>query len=64
MELCLDGVSSVQDAQITDSTNEAKDNVRYLYTLDKYFGPLVKCTPRDLIGEAGFLFFTVLLFSV
>ncbi|XP_076801600.1 dynein axonemal heavy chain 8-like [Clavelina lepadiformis] len=36
------------DALITDVTNEAKDNVRYLYTLDKYFGPLAKCTPSTL----------------
>ena len=34
------------DSRITDATNEAKDNVKYLYTLDKFFGPLSKYTPQ------------------
>lgn len=35
----------LKDRDITVVANEAKDNVKYLSTLDKFFGPLGKCTP-------------------
>ncbi|XP_028289911.1 dynein heavy chain 5, axonemal [Gouania willdenowi] len=37
------------DADITMVTNEAKDNVKYLQTLDRFFSPLEECTPTSIL---------------
>ncbi|XP_056155233.1 dynein axonemal heavy chain 5 [Lampris incognitus] len=37
------------DGNITVVANEAKDNVKYLYTLDRFFEPLGKCTPTSML---------------
>ncbi|KAM7390019.1 hypothetical protein PAMA_008269 [Pampus argenteus] len=37
------------DGDITVVANEAKDNVKFLYTLDRFFGLLGKCTPTTML---------------
>ncbi|XP_068092796.1 dynein axonemal heavy chain 5-like isoform X3 [Hyperolius riggenbachi] len=37
------------DCNVTNAANEAKDNVKYLYTLDRFFGPLGKASPATMV---------------
>lgn len=39
----------LQDGKITDAANESRDNVKYLYTLDKFFSSMTKASPVSFL---------------
>ncbi|NXX43766.1 DYH5 protein, partial [Tricholaema leucomelas] len=43
------------DSNVTIAANEAKDNVRYLYTLDKFFCPLANASPVTMMEHVSSL---------
>ena len=53
------------DRRITDSTNEAKDNVKFLYTLDKWCDPLYENDPTTMLDSvAGLLNAIRMIYSI
>ncbi|NWU89915.1 DYH5 protein, partial [Upupa epops] len=47
------------DSNITIAANEAKDNVRYLYLLDKFFGPFAIASPVAMMEHVPSLMNTI-----
>ncbi|KAJ9594443.1 hypothetical protein L9F63_014128 [Diploptera punctata] len=49
----------VLDNRITDATNEAADNVKYLYSLQKYCMPLYFSEPNDIVHHIPKLMYAI-----
>ncbi|RUS82390.1 hypothetical protein EGW08_009842 [Elysia chlorotica] len=49
------------DMKVTDMANEARDNAKYLYTLEKYCEPLYRCQPLAMIDKLAGLIGTIRL---
>ncbi|XP_059171726.1 dynein axonemal heavy chain 8-like [Physella acuta] len=49
------------DMKVTDQANEARDNAKYLYTLEKYCEPLYRCQPKQMMDNLPGLIGTIRL---
>lgn len=47
------------DHKITDSCNEARDNVKFLYSLEAFCEPLYRCQPPEMMKYIPALLYTV-----
>jgi len=47
------------DARVTDEFHESKDNVRYMYALEKFCQPLYQCDPPNMIQHISSMMYTI-----
>ncbi|CAG7714181.1 unnamed protein product [Allacma fusca] len=47
------------DSRVTDEYHEAKDNVRYMYALEKFCQPLYQCDPPSMIEHIASMMYTI-----
>lgn len=49
------------DCRITDSSNEARDNLKFLYPIEKLCQPLYSSSPVDMLDSLPSLIDTILM---